>query len=55
MKKHASDYLPGILISGNREKILPAPKIDPIKVSTKSDKNDPIGKKKGDRGPWKIL
>ena len=31
------------------------PKINAIKVSAKRDKNDPIGKKKGDGGPWEIL
>ena len=55
MQKHVRDQLPRILISGDRAKILADPEIDPIKVSTKRDKNDPIGKKKGDRGPWKIL
>lgn len=55
VQKHVRDQLPGILISGDRAKIPADPEIDPIKVPTKSYKNDPIGKKKGDRGPWKIL
>jgi hypothetical protein len=43
------------LFPRNRKKILSDPEIDPIKVSAKSYKNDPIGKKKGDGNPWKIL
>jgi hypothetical protein len=43
------------LISGNSAKIPAYPEIGAVKVPTKSYKNDPIGKKKGDRGPWKIL